>query len=170
MNDDTGMPDGVQPLDHTADVGMDVVAPTMATLFDRAALGMMAFLAGDDLTVTNHTGETTPPRTDGSSAAATAAEAGEPLPALRRPIDVEAADPALLLVDWLREILLHCEAAGRRYRGAELDTIEDTHLRGEVSFVPWTDGPVREIKGVTYHDLHVDHLAGSWTARVVFDV
>jgi SHS2 domain-containing protein len=26
------------------------------------------------------------------------------------------------------------------------------------------------IKGVTYHGLHVRHVAGEWTAKVVFDI
>jgi len=164
------MPDGVRSLDHTADVGMDIVAPTMAVLFDRAALGMMAFLAGDDLAATKPADETSPLRTDGSRGVATGDDAGKSRPALRRSIEVEAPDTPLLLVDWLREILLHCEAAGLRYRSADFVAIEETQLRGEVWFVPWPHGPVREIKGVTYHDLRVDHVAGRWTARVVFDV
>ena len=39
---------GVLELDHTADLGMRVVATTREGLFERAALGMFALMWGED--------------------------------------------------------------------------------------------------------------------------
>lgn len=165
-----GFPAGVRPIEHTADIGMEVGAVTLEALFDRAAAGMMAFLSGADV--------------DGSGgrgvgAAAPAGDAGRAFPSaqaepadrsVERELDLEATDTANLLVDWLREILLVCEAEDLCYSGARFDRPGERTLHARVRFGPREGAPVREIKGVTYHGLEVTRRGEGWYARVVFDV
>ncbi len=142
-----GHVDGVETLDHTADVGVRVEAPTLAELFRRAALGSL-WVA---------TGRVTQP---GSQ---------------RRTLDVEADTLPDLLRRWLREILLLQEvdgfAAGRVEGLALENTGDGFRLHATLLGGPSPPDPVREIKGVTWHGLQVEERSpGAWFAQVIFDV
>jgi SHS2 domain-containing protein len=147
---------GVAFLDHTADVGIDVEAPSLRDLLHRAALGMLALLQGEE---------------EGPDEAA-AADAGEDneLASTTVPVQVDARDPVGLLAGWLREILLLHEVDGLDYQNALLDRVEPDHLAGRILARPGGRA-AREIKGVTYHELQAARRPdGSWHARVIFDV
>ena len=150
---------GVKTLDHTADVGFEVHGATLAELFHRSAMGMMALIRGADL------GEA-PDQVDAPDAEPRAPYAtGE-----WRRIAVEAEDTAGLLVGWLRELLLLHEMRRFDYQGARFQTLDDNQLIARVGGGPDARPPVREIKGVTYHGLRVEPEDGGWRARVIFDV
>jgi len=138
-------PPGVRPLDHTADIGMTVEADSLAELFDLAARGTMAFLAGED-------------------------GGGGPGEASEESITLEARDAGLLLVAWLRELLYLAESRGLCYRRSSIEELGETRLRARVHVVPCPAAVSREIKGVTYHGLAVEAKSDGWTARVIFDV
>jgi SHS2 domain-containing protein len=72
-----------RPLEHTADVGIEVDAPSRETLFAEAAVAL-----ADTLTASRAV-----------------------RPALEREVEVEAADDELLLVDFLSEVLFLFETA-----------------------------------------------------------
>jgi SHS2 domain-containing protein len=134
-------------LDHTADVGMDVEAADLPSLFHEAALGMVALLRGrEDTRLT--VGAPVPPAT---------------------PIELEADGGAALMAAWLRELLFLHESRGRDYVSSDFDALEGDALRGRVHTEPVHD-TVREIKGVTYHELSVRRAGNRWRARVIFDV
>jgi SHS2 domain-containing protein len=139
-------PPGIRPLDHTADIGMDVVADSLPQLFRRAAEGLMTF-------------------TVSGFAAGTGAPAGSETLA----IHLNDEDTALLLAAWLRELLFLMETRSLCFQRADFDHLDERTLRAQVRFqrCPAT---IREIKGVTYHELHVRRDAGRWNARVIFDV
>ena len=139
---------GVTELDHTADVGMSVRAASLRELFHRAAVGMFHLVYADE------TGSAPSPRPDG----------------LDRPIVVEAVDVEALLVRWLRELLYLDESEAARYVDATLDDVAETRLEGTIRTGSSPTRPVRELKGVTYHDLEVVGEDGGWRARIVFDV
>ncbi|MDX1392834.1 MAG: archease [Gemmatimonadota bacterium] len=139
---------GVSELDHTADVGISVRAASLRELFHRAALGMFHLVYADE------TGSASSPSPEG----------------IERPIVVEGVDVAALLVRWLRELLYLDESEAARYVDATLDDIAETRLAGRVRTGSSPTPPVRELKGVTYHDLEVAREDGGWRARVVFDV
>jgi SHS2 domain-containing protein len=143
-------PPGVRPLDHTADIGMTVQAASLPALFQAAAGGLMAFLQQDD-------------------AAAVRVPVPVSAPGESVSLDLNAEDPALLLVAWLRELLFLVEARGRCYRQARFSRLQETSLRATVEVGPCA-GLLREIKGVTYHGLEVASDAQGWHARVIFDV
>lgn len=137
------LPEGVVAVEHTADVGIDVAAPTLPELFTRAAAGMTALLYAG------------PPALTG----------GAP-----RAVDVRAPHRAALLREWLRELLYLQEVEGFVFSGARLDTLTDEHLAGAVRGGAAEAQPEREIKGVTLHDLVVERRGPLWYARVIFDV
>lgn len=150
---------GVRALDHTADVGLELVAPDRAALFRRAAAGMEALIAGPPA----------PPAQAGApgqaGVPATPAEAGAP--ELR--LELEAPDVAVLLADWLRELLYLRQVRGRAFADAEFTRLDERELAARVRTVP-APAAAREIKGVTYHGLDVRPGEGGWRGRVIFDV
>ena len=150
---------GLTFLDHTADVGFDVEAPTPEAAFHRAALGMLALLRGEE--------DADGP--DGSDDAA-----GEDR-LVERDLGLTAPDPARLLADWLRELLFLHEIDRLDYRSAAFETLDlpaDPHLARLAAVVRLSPGghAVREIKGVTYHEIDARRTPGGWAARVIFDV
>lgn len=146
-------PEGVTGLDHTADVGVAVRAPTLEDLFRRAAAAMVALVSG---------AEEGPATLDPSSIGPHAADSGS------HRVELDAPDLEALLVAWLREILFLFQVRAYAYAGAHFDVLSDTRLVARI------DGtaaePVMELKGVTYHALAVGRIGDDWTARIVFDV
>lgn len=161
--------EGVVFLDHTADVGIGVAAPTLDALFHRAALGMLALLRGEDDEPDSVHSPGNPQGADG--------QRGHDDP--DRLVALTAATLPSLLADWLREILFLHEIDGRDYVAADFDTLDPAPpppatpapatLRARVRTAA-SVGAVREIKGVTYHELRVERTGGGWEAQVIFDV
>jgi len=132
-------------IEHTADVAIEVEAPTLSALFERAGLGMLALMV--DL--------------------ATIA------PRERRVVAVEADDRESLFHDWLQTLLVRFQAGLFVPCALAVDELSECALRGwaegeriDVS----RHGIHTEIKGVTYHALAVRETATGWWARIVFDV
>jgi SHS2 domain-containing protein len=150
---------GVAFLDHTADVGIDVEAGSLAELLHRAALGMLALLWGEEEGV-ELPAATEVPASKGAEA--------EKLASL--PVDVRGDGPVDLLAAWLREILFLHEVERLDYVRAELDVVEHHRVAGTIR-ARRGGHAAREIKGVTYHDLEAaERPGGGWHARVIFDV
>jgi SHS2 domain-containing protein len=155
---------GVTFVDHTADVGMDLVAGELEELFHLAALGMLALLRGHD----DEDGPRTADPATGPHRAAGAGGAVDPGPADAL-LELEAPGPARLLAAWLRELLFLHETAGRDYAGAAFERLGTTGLRARVALESARPA-IREIKGVTYHELGVERTDHGWKGRVIFDV
>lgn len=164
---------GVVFLDHTADVGIGIAAPTLDALFHRAAIGMLALLRGEDDEPTD--GRRTPDSrgADQHGPDRHGVDPQQPAEDPVQRITLTAATLPSLLADWLREILFLHEIEGRDYVNAEFETLEsstlDSTLRARVRTTA-SVGAVREIKGVTYHELRVDRNPSGWEAQVIFDV
>ncbi|MBI2899396.1 MAG: archease [Planctomycetes bacterium] len=130
--------------DHTGDIGIEVSAPALESLFAEAARAMFEQIA-DLAGVRNETEEE---------------------------IVVEGTDPAELLRDWLAELLYRFSAEGRIYADFEV-LIEPGRVRARARGERYdgTRHPLRtEIKAVTYHRLQVAKEEAGWRARVVLDV
>lgn len=145
------LPPGVVPLEHTADLAIEVRAETLAELFDRAAAGATALLYGAD-------------QPGGRGAERSA------FGAARRSVRLQASDRAALLLAWIREVLYLHEVTGFVYGGADFHRLSEQELSADA----WDRepaGPVeREIKGVTWHGLEVEQEPDGWRARLIFDV
>lgn len=137
---------GITPIDHAADVGIEIRANSLTELFSRAATGMTGLLLAEQ---------------------AVNRSAG---PATRHEIEVDAPDAATLLVAWLRELLHLHNTGGFSFLEADFLELRDQHLHAHVDGVTQHAAGGREIKGVTYHGLDVSEREGEWRARVIFDV
>jgi len=152
---------GVRSLDHTADVGLEILAPDLPELFGRAALGAMWLVS-----------ERPPIRSEDSAISSPPIET--------RPVEMAEDELETLFRFWLKTLLFWEETEEFVVVEAKLaflpvpscgsSTGQAFGLRGEV--LGWVDmGPrIREIKGVTLHGLKVEQRTGGWYGRVIFDV
>lgn len=139
----------IEMLDHTADVGFELSAPTLGGLFDEArrALLMVVFER--------------PPQ-----------EGPE-----EREVSIGAPDRETLLVRWLNELVYLIQDADFVPVRAELEVGEagggGCELRARLAGAPLLlqdYGWQGEIKSATFHGLEVRSGDGGWRARVILDV
>ncbi len=140
----------IRMLDHTADVGFEVVeAPTLEILFDEARRALL-------ITMFEH-----PP------------ESGEG----ENPIQLSAPDLETLLVRWINELVFSIQDVGFVPVSAEIQlrgyTSEELYLKGRLTGAPLDlegYGWQGEIKSATFHGLSVEQGSEGWRARMILDV
>jgi SHS2 domain-containing protein len=134
---------GFELLEHTADIGVRARGATLEEAFEQATLGL-AEVQG-----------------------ALAPGPGDPVP-----VEVSAADPGGLLVDWLNEVLwLHELRRHAAVVAVRVERVAADRAAGTVTFAttaPPADGT--SVKAATYHRLRVDRDDGGWLAEVYLDV
>jgi SHS2 domain-containing protein len=132
------------PLDHTADTGLEAAADTLPNLISELGLGMFE-LMGD-----------VEDCSDGRSVQTT----------------VESRSVEDLIVDSLSELLYLSETEGLHLCRFDVRPAGDNVVLIEAKGIPTEDaeatGP--PIKAVTYHQLTVSETNDGWTATVYFDV
>ncbi|HVS03587.1 MAG TPA: archease [Thermoanaerobaculia bacterium] len=136
-------------LDHTADVGVEVAAASLAGLYEEAARGLV-----DAIT-----------------------ELESVAPRQQRWLTAEAADRELLLVAWLEEVLYSFETTGFLAREVQVDLAGGdgsplrlaATVRGD-TFEPRRHPQKVQVKAITYHGLRVWEEGGEWRGRVIFDI
>ena len=142
---------GYRFFDHTADLAVDLTAPTAGGLFGEA---LAAF-------------------TEAITESERIAERVE------RRFALSAAALDLLLVDWLGEMLYAFEVEELLFRRAEVEITGGGVAGGEVRLSAVAHGEPRDearhpikvlIKGITYHGLEVVQEPDGWRGRVVFDI
>lgn len=133
-------PAGFEEVEHTADWQLNVWAPTLAGLFTQAARGMYAL----------------------SNIKFEAAEREV------REVSLEAYDLESLLVAFLSELLYWIESEKLAF---ELEHIRVDNTEISASLV---GGRItrqdKEIKAVTFHNIHIERQDGLYRVSVVFDV
>jgi len=134
---------GHRQLDHTADLALELWAPTEAELLEEGAQALIALLTED-------------------------AQVGAKV---ERALHIDAVDPTDRLVRWLNEVLYLAISEGFLVAEADL-VLHETGLDARVRGQDDGSASLRaEIKSVTYHDLVLTRRDdGSWSARVVMDV
>ena len=130
---------------HDADIGVRGVGESLAEAFAQAAVALTAVI-------------TDPARVEPKQAVS---------------VTASAADPELLLVDWLNALVFEMATHHMLFSRFEV-TIRAGRLRatarGEV-IDPARHQPAVEIKGATYTALHVrQRKNGTWVAQCVVDV
>ena len=134
---------GFELLEHTADVGIRARGATLEEAFEQATLGL-AEVQG----------------------------APAPGPGETVMVEVSAADPGGLLVDWLNEVLWLAETRQAALGGVRVERVGNGTARGSVTLSeggPAPDGTF--VKAVTYHRLRVEpDPGGGWLAEVYLDV
>ncbi len=131
--------------EHQADIGVRGFGHSVAEAFEQAALALTAIVAD-------------PSRVH---------------PAERLALACDASDLELLLVDWLSRLV--CEMSARRMLFSRFEVrLEGTRLNAAVwgeRVEPGRHEPAVEVKGVSYHALHVaPDDQGVWSAQCVVDV
>ena len=139
----------IRMLDHTADVGFELAAPTLEALFDEARQALLMTLFEE------------PPK------------GGEE----ERLVRLSGPDRETLLVRWINELVFFVLEESFVPTGAELRIQEDSEkaqsLEAHLIGVPLDlegQGFQGEIKSATFHGLHVTPGNDGWQARVILDV
>ncbi len=150
---------GVRAVEHTADVAIAVRADSLAQLFHRAAMGMLALIHGEDEPESFLDLPPPPPQEEPGAA-----------PEQERRLSLEADQLSALLLLWLRELLYLYEVHDLVYREAAFERLDDRGLEAHLRLGAPERQAVRELKGVTYHGLEVRREPEGWRATVIFDV
>jgi SHS2 domain-containing protein len=131
--------------EHTADLGLRVIAADLETLFADAARGLMSIVV---------------------------ANVDDVRPARERRFEVAGVQIDFLLFDWLSELLYVFET--ERLLLADF-TVRLTSAgltataRGE-PLDPARHVLAHEVKAVTYHGLNVEQTDAGWQAEVIVDI
>jgi protein archease len=140
----------IRMLDHTADVGFEIEAPTLEALFDEARRALL-------MTVFER-----PP------------ERGEK----ERSVRLSAADLEILLVRWINELVYFIQGDGFVPVHAEIQIREAANGRSFFLEALLAGAPLDlegygwqgEIKSATFHGLGVTQGSKGWRTRVILDV
>jgi SHS2 domain-containing protein len=139
-------PNWLIPLEHAADVGIQVSATTLEQLYERCAWGMFYELT----------------------------DLGSVRPQKTREIEIHANGHESLLVEWLSELNYIHTVEHYLFSCFEVYAISENLLRATVFGEKYNSSRhliQNEIKAVTYHLLRVEAcLNGGWHAEVLFDV
>lgn len=143
------VPDWFREIDHTGDVGIQVTAPTLPQLFERAAAGTFRVLTDPDTV----------------------------RPTVTETLTVDGRDREALMVRWLSELNYRHTVDRVLYGTFEVESIDDTDegfrltatARGE-PIDPDRHTVYTEIKAVTFHGLDVHRTDDGWAVQVIFDM
>jgi len=137
-----------QLFDHTADIGLEVTAPTLRLLFEHAAFALFDVMLE-------------------------AAPGGVPDDLDDLDVSVAAVDIEELIVRWLAELLYLHDTTGIVPRRFSVTDLSAARLAAKVTcdrYDPRRHHVKTEVKAVTYHQVSVRHEGGLWRARLVLDV
>ena len=134
---------GFEILEHTADVGVLAVGPSLETCFANATHGLVEIMGigapggGEDVA-----------------------------------IDVSAEDLGALLVEWLDEVIYLHETRDAGVAAVRVDRVTERRATGSVRLTRRAVGAAdgTQVKAVTFHQLLVEETAAGWRAQVYFDV
>jgi len=130
-------------IDHTAELELEIEAPTERAVFEQA-LRALAELLTDELP----------------------ARPGKPQ---AFEVVLTGRDRALLLADWLDELVFRAETDSLLPQSVTRIDLDERGLRALVSAIRADPRPL--VKGVTHHRLSFDRAGeGSFRARLVLDV
>ncbi len=127
-------------IDHTADMGIRVSAPSMEGLFEEAAYALADILGGRD---------------------------GEGLQEVM--VESQGIDRVDLLVRWLQEILYLIEVKGFRLRAATIQGLTETLALGVLQGAYTAEPLTTEIKAVTYHNLDITYIDNVFAVTIILD-
>jgi SHS2 domain-containing protein len=134
-----------ETFEHTADLGLRVRAPTLDQLFVEAAEALFSAI------VENLADVATKQRID---------------------IQLQGDDLALLLFDWLNELLYRFDTEHLvfgKYEAKIKDNTLSSSAWGE-ALDPTRHSLGHEVKAITYHGLRVEKEENGWLAEVIVDI
>ncbi len=135
---------GRKLVDVEADVGFEVWASDLNSLFEEAALAMYEIMV--DVESVN--------------------------PIVEKELELESEDLPLLLHSWLSELLFITDVEGLVFSKFKV-TVQGTKLKGKAwgePVDPKRHKPKTEVKAVTYYKLRVEKEGDIWRAVVILDL
>ncbi|SRR5579884_625940 len=132
-------------LEHTADIGIRVAAPTLPEVFAAAGEALVAVVLDPSRIEQNE----------------------------EYPIEATGEDNESLLVNWLNEIVYLLDGARIAPAKFVVDELTDTRVRGRAFGEPRDNDKHSHrivVKAATYHQLRLEHSAGEWHADVFLDI
>ena len=133
---------GYRQLDHTADLALEIWAPSEEALLVEAAKAIVSLMT----------------------------HAAEIAPTAEREVELSALDGPDRLVVWLNEVLVLATVKGFLTAGARLDLRGHGLVAKLVGEEDAADKIETELKSVTYHDLELVVGTERCTAHIVIDV
>jgi SHS2 domain-containing protein len=137
----------VEYFDHTADIGMRIIAASLPELFGEAGKGLFRLIVEnyDSLEFSSTNGE----------------------------LHLQSGPLDLLLFDWLRELLYRFDQRHEVLGNFLIEVAVDGGLTARFDSVPLD--PQRhvldhEVKAITYHELAVRPTPQGWEALVILDI
>jgi len=127
-------------IDHAADMGIRVSAPSLEGLFEEAAYALADIMG---------------------------ARCGEGLQEVV--VESQGIDRVDLLVRWLQEILYLIEVKGFRLRAVTIRRLTETLAIGVMQGAYTADPLTTEIKAVTYHNLDITSIDNVFMATIILD-
>jgi SHS2 domain-containing protein len=134
-----------ETFEHTADLGLRIRAADLDQLFAEAAEALFSVIV-EDLSAVNSK--------------------------QRLDVQLQGDDRALLLFDWLNELLFRFDAEHLLFGKFEVRLKDDT-LNGAAWGEPLDlsrHSLSHEIKAITYHGLRVEQEEDGWVAEVIVDI
>ena len=131
--------------DHTADMGIRVQAATLPELPAPAGEGLYAVIGG-----------------------LVAGQVAAPVT-----VDLRGDDPAVLLRDYLNELLILFDRDQRRATSLDVAVFDDRRLAATVRTAHLDrdrSAYTREVKAITYHELDIRSIPGGYEATVIVDI
>ena len=130
--------------EHTADLGLRVVADDLESLFEEAAVGLFSILVSGPLEATQ----------------------------LEEEFRLEGERKDFLLVDWLSELLYTFES--RQLIFSEFRVVFDSgglhaKARGQRRD-PVNHRVLHEVKAITYHGLKLESTEKGWLSEIIVDL
>ncbi len=145
-NRDTGVViEGVELLDHPADIGFRVRARTLPELFAKSAAALVSLIVDTKPAVAH----------------------------LEIHLAATGSDYESLLVNWLNEILYYTDSESIVFASFEIRTLDATRIEalGRGEHRDAAKHPAKlDVKAVTYHQLKLFQDADGWTSEVYVDV
>jgi SHS2 domain-containing protein len=136
---------GFELVDHTADVGLRLWAPTCEGVFEEAGKAVFSLIC-DPLTVE---------QTDTVD------------------VRVDADDRELLLAAWINELIFQFETTRALFTDFEITELDGTHLVARVTgerLDPARHAVCGGVKAATLHELSVRQEPDGWAGFVILDV
>lgn len=140
-------------IEHTADIGIEVVGKSLQEIFIGAAKGVVDLIA------------------EGRRVEAPVRRGAKDKVA--RHILLKANIKEQLLVKWLEELLYLFETRRLVPVKFKVRSLSDKKIDAEIISIPFDfeiHRPRYQIKAVTYHDLSIEEEKGRFKTRIIFDI
>nr|MBU1327668.1 archease [Candidatus Omnitrophota bacterium] len=136
-------------INHTADVGIKAWGATLTELFENAAIGMFAVIAGERY------------KAQGSK--------------IEKKIEISKNTDNLeeILVSWLSELLYIFNREKIYFNNFKISSLNNSGIKAEANGVNidlYQSDLYTEIKAVTFHNLKIEETADGFSCTIIFDV